>query len=326
MQPYPDLPEDEQVELLRGAARSAADRFGLGPVELSLVIHAYNTTFRADLADGRTVAVRVNTNSQSTPANIRAQLAWTHALRVEAGLLVPDPQLTPDGEPFVTELVDGLGPVIVVVNSWLEGDDVGVGATPAVIATELGRTMAALHDHAESWTMPPGATLPTFDTPLFGDENLIGSALTGPDAAVIAAAFERSGAAFARLADRPTIALHADLHGGNLKWHDGRLSVFDFDDAGLGVPELALAIALFYLREPDDPAEAALLDGYASRRPLPHELFDVADDLMAARQLLLANSLLLSSTASVRAEAEEYLGVTVERLRRWLDTGRFSRS
>jgi len=49
------------------------------------------------------------------------------------------------------------------------------------------------------------------------------------------------------------------------------------------------------------------------------------ESLVAARQLLLANSLLASSTASLRAEATDYLDVTVERLRGWTSTGRFTR-
>ena len=120
--------------------------------------------------------------------------------------------------------------------------------------------------------------------------------------------------------------LHADLHGGNLKWHRGRLAVFDLDDAGLGVPALDLAISTFYLR-------AGTLGGgggAASRatrglRDLPDVSDDQFEALVAARQLLLANSLLASSTASLRAEATDYLDVTVERLRGWTSTGRFTR-
>ena len=47
---------------------------------------------------------------------------------------------------------------------------------------------------------------------------------------------------------------------------------------------------------------------------------------MAARQLLLANALLSTTTADLRGEAADYLVTTVERLRHWLDTGRFTRA
>ena len=122
------------------------------------------------------------------------------------------------------------------------------------------------------------------------------------------------------------IVLHADLHGGNLKWHEGRLAVFDLDDAGFGVPALDLAISTFYLRGGDPVAEEALRRGYSEVRSLPLVSDAQFEALVAARQLLLANSLLMSSTASLRAEATAYLDVTVGRLRRWFATGRFERS
>ena len=120
--------------------------------------------------------------------------------------------------------------------------------------------------------------------------------------------------------------LHADLHGGNLKWHDGRLAVFDLDDCGMGVPALDLAISTFYLRDGDPAPERGLLAGYAEVAPLPDA--DPADleALMADRQMLLANTILTSSAADLRAEAETYLPVAVRRLRRWLDTGVLTRA
>ncbi len=139
-------------------------------------------------------------------------------------------------------------------------------------------------------------------------------------------ALEECGRRFAQLhaGSRPVV-LHADLHGGNLKWHDGRLAVFDLDDAGMGLPAFDLAVSTFYLRTGDRAAEAALREGYLSRRPLPPASDAEFEALVASRQLLLANSLLASSTASLRADAAAYLDVTVERLRTWLDTGRFTR-
>ena len=65
-------------------------------------------------------------------------------------------------------------------------------------------------------------------------------------------------------------------------------------------------------------------EGYAEVRRLPEVSHEQFEALVAARQLLLANSLLTSSTAALRAQATDYLDVSVERLGRWLDTGRFS--
>jgi Ser/Thr protein kinase RdoA (MazF antagonist) len=324
---YAALDEDAQVEVLRRVALAAAGAFGLEVRHIALVLHAYNTTFRLDTADGRRLALRVNTNSQSTPANIAAQQAWLHALARDTDVLVPDPLAAPDGEwEVAVDCPEWGGPLTATVASWLEGDDVGECDEQQAFA--LGRTMAVLHDHAEGFVLPAGADLPLFDEPLFHDRNLLLDPvpMPGGHAEVITEALARSGRGFAEVyAGATPIVLHADLHGGNLKWHGGRLAVFDLDDAGFGVPALDLAISTFYLRAADPSVEAALRRGYAGVRDLPDVSHEQFEALVAARQLLLANSLLASSTASLRAEATDYLDVTVERLRGWMTTGRFSR-
>ena len=326
-QRYSDLDADGQAEVLRRVALAAADGFGLGVADLSLVLHAFNTTFRLDTDDGRRLALRVNTNSQSTPAHIAAQQAWLHALAAETDVLVPDPVATPEGAWYVVvDCPEWGGPLRTTAASWLEGDD--VGECDAGQALALGRTMAVLHDHAEGFTLPAGAHLTVFDEPLMHDRSLLEGAvpLRPGHAEVLAESLERCRRAFDEVgAGQRPIVLHADLHGGNLKWHRGRLAVFDLDDAGLGVPALDLAISTFYLRGGDPAVEEALRTGYARVRPLPEVTSEQFEALVAARQLLLANSLLDSSTASLRAEADDYLDVTVQRLREWFDTGRFTR-
>jgi len=170
--------------------------------------------------------------------------------------------------------------------------------------------------------------MPRFDTPLFGDEDLMDSAraLSPWARAVLDRARQETAQACAAVYDGAAVRpLHADLHGGNLKWTGGRLAVFDFDDCGLGLPVLDLAISTFYLRGADPAAERALAAGYAEVAPLPDVDPAHFEALIVARQLLLANSLLASSTAELRREAERYLDVTVGRLRHWLDTGTFTR-
>ncbi len=175
--------------------------------------------------------------------------------------------------------------------------------------------------------MPDGAGLPRFDEPLFGDADVLSSA---PGSVTTAARSSPRGwpapatPSTASTRCRGSSPLHADLHGGNLKWHEGRLAVFDFDDAGLGLPVLDLAITTFYLRRGgDEAAETALREGYTEVLPWPDVAPGDLEALVASRQLLLANDLLGSSTASLRAMAADYLVTTVARLRHWFDTGTF---
>lgn len=325
---YDDLDEAEQVEALRPIALRAAEAFGLDVVRTELALHAFNTTFRVDARDGRCFALRVGTNSLSTPAHAVAQQSWMRAIAEQTDVLVPEPLRRPDGQWFVEADAPVLGrSVLVTVASWLSGDD--ADALEPEAARALGRTMATLHRHAAGWSLPPDGLLSRFDTPLFGDEDALDRApgLSDGDSAVLDEARVRTGEVFERLHREAQLRpLHADLHGGNLKWHEGRLAVFDFDDAGLGLPVLDLAISAFYLRADDRTLEERMLEGYAEIAPLPR--FGPADfeALIAARQLLLANSLLVTKTADLRAQAEDYTRVSIARLRHWLETGVFTRA
>lgn len=326
---YADLGDDEQAEALRPAAVAAAEEFGLDVVRLEVLLHSYNTTFDVGTADGGRYAMRVNTNSASTVPEVLAQQAWQLAIAAETPVRVPVPRVTRAGAPCARVRSEPLGrEVLVTCASWLAGPDV---EDPDVEqGLELGRAMARLHEHARGWPLPEGGRMPVLDEPLFGDEDLLVGAegLDGEQHQVLARARERADEAFARVhAAGPVVPLHADLHGANLKWHEGRLAVFDFDDCGLGAPALDLAISLFYLRGGDgDAVERAVLEGYADVAPLPE--VDPADleALVASRQLLLGNDLLGSSTAALRGRARDYLVVTVDRLRHWLATGRFTRA
>lgn len=325
---YEELTDAEQVEALRPVALRAAGAFGLEVARMELLLHAFNTTFALDVADGRRFALRVGTNSDTTAAHAIAQQAWIAAIAEQTEVLVPEPLRTPGGDWCVEVPSAALRrPLVVTVAAWLDGPDADELGADA--ARELGRTMARLHAQAEAWQLPPGGALPTFDEPLFGDVDRLDTApgLSAGDRAVLVEARTRAAAAFDRLyAGAALRPLHADLHGGNLKWHDGRLAVFDFDDAGLGLPVLDLAVSAFSLRGEDDSTESAMRAGYAELAPLPE--VDPADfeALVAARQLLLANAMLSLSTADLRAQAADYAQTAAARLRRWLDSGTFSRT
>lgn len=325
---YRDLDADGQVDALRPVATAAAEEFGLDVVALELVAHSYNTTFAVTCADGRRLALRVNTNSKATLENVVAQQAWQGAIAAETEVLVAEPLTTVDGAWYASVRSDVLArPVVVTAAAWLDAPD--VGRLEPVTAYELGRSMATLHAQAQDWEPPLGTGFPRFEDPLFGDPDLLTDppGLGPDDRSLLDRAREVASAAFTELyAGAEVRPLHADLHGGNLKWDGARLAVFDFDDAGLGLPVLDLAITTFYLRDGDPAPEEALRLGYADVMPLPEVEPRLFEALVASRQLLLANALLSSSTAEWRAEAESYLATSVSRLRHWLETGAFTRA
>ena len=214
----------------------------------------------------------------------------------------------------------------VVVFGWLDGPNLGVRPTVRQLRA-VGAAAATLHEHARTWTMPADAELPPFDDVLTDIPNRLGGhpALTREASELFTAAYHQAqalqGEAFA--ADR-VIVLHADLHGENLKWHDGRLSVFDFDDAGTGVPSLDLAIAAYYLRD-DEALEAAMWEGYAQVSEPPKVTPEQFDAMVAGRNLLLVNDFIEQPNAAFRAMVPAYVENSMVRQRHWLETGRWRR-
>lgn len=321
---YASLASSEQVDLLRGVAEVGAPRFGLDVATIELVRHEFNTTFRVVDQAGRVTAVRVNTNSLSTPEHVVAQHAWMRALAAETHVRLPIPLRTVHGDEHAL-VPTPRGTFMVVAATWLDGED--VGECDAVQARALGRAMATMHTHAEGWTIPAAGRLTSFSDPYFGDEDRLTLAFPADSrqAELVHWSLRRcQDAILSAERDCPPVVVHGDLHGGNLKWHQDELAVFDFDDCGVASPALDFAIATFYLRGSEPRVEEALRTGYVEVRGLPNISATVFESLVASRQLLLANDLLQSSTEHLRAQARGYLERTVDRLEHWREGGRFS--
>lgn len=324
---YGELTMRAQVHRLRQVAVEAIDAYPFEVRRLRLLLHAYNTTFRVDTTDGRRFALRINTNSLKSEANLRAEVAWLDAIARETEVVVPVPQRTRSGRLWTEVWFEPLGRSLpVVVMSWLPGRDLDDRSNDGYRA--LGRATAQLHDHALTWTPPTGAELPSHDAVLFDIPNVLATdhpLLTDDSRALFAEALEHTDAAYDRVtAAGPVIPIHADLHGGNAKWLHGRLAVFDFDDAAVGAPVHDLAISAYYVRD-DDAAERALVEGYEQVRPRPDVPPADFEALVAARNVLLANEVLRMSTADMREIAPVFLANSVLRLRSFLDTGVYRR-
>lgn len=312
---------------LRGVARAALAQYPLEVRRLRLVNHGFNTTFRVDADHDRRFALRINVNSQRRPEWIAAEMTWQEAIVTDTDLTVPTPQRTVTGELVARAHSPDLGRDLdAVLYSWLPGPDLGDTATPHQMR-EVGRAMATLHTHAEQWRPPPGTALPVFDEPLFGapDRLTCGHPLvSGEQGVVLAAALAEVRRHHGELfASATPIPLHADLHQWNTKWCRGRLSLFDFDDSGFGVPLQDLAISAYYVRRVDRRLEDALHAGYASARSLPDGIDDHYEALLASRNVLLLNDVLDTVNAEMRDALPTYLTTSVLRLTEWLDTGVF---
>ena len=265
-------------------------------------------------------------NTPKTAAGLRAEMSWLDALATDTDLCVPVPLRTHDGRLFTEVHSAAVGRALpAAVFHWLPGPDLEDGARPAQLFA-AGQAMATLHAHAEQWSLPPDATLPTLDNILLDVPDHLHDPhpqLTAERERVVHAAFDQVCSVLADLpTDQPRHVLHADLHLGNMKWHRGRLAVFDFDDCGIGIPLQDLAISSYYLR-PHTALEQAMAEGYASMRSLPSSTNEQYEAVVAARSLVLLNDLLVTENAEMRAVLARYAANTEIKLRHYLDHGAF---
>ena len=318
------LSKRAQVSRMRAVAVEALRSFPVSVDRLTLLEHGFNTTFRVDTTDGTKLAMRVNVNSRRSPANIAAELQWIDALARDTNLRVAAPLRTTGGDLVASVFSPDLGrDLSVAVFSWLNGRDLGEAPTLEKMRA-AGRAMATLHDHGATWCPSSGAEMSVFDEPFwtFPDrltpENL---GVEGDDFAIIRTMVDRSASTMKRLfaAGSPQ-PIHTDLHNWNMKWYRGRLSVFDFDDSGIGLPIQDLAVATYYRRPQNDHVDA-LFEGYVSVRPLPEYSVEDFETLVAHRNLLLLNDLLVTTNAEHRAIIPNFIRNTVVKLRNFLDTG-----
>jgi Ser/Thr protein kinase RdoA (MazF antagonist) len=247
-----------------------------------------NAVYEIALPGGKRAALRLHRPGYQSHGAIRSELWWMAQL-AEAGVPVPRPVPTRDGA-LVAE-VDGRAASVV---SWVEGAQIGDGATPleddaqAVAARyrALGALIAAMHDATDALALPPHFERFSWNRVAYvGNDPLWGRfwenpALTSEEAELLRAARVEADDVLARHeAEGADFGLiHADVLRENVLTHEGRLSLIDFDDSGFGFRAYDLATA--EVQGLEDPMNAvaslALHEGYrAARRADAPRLGDV---------------------------------------------------
>ncbi len=326
--PFAQMTQRQQLITLRPQALAACALFGIVPVSLHVVNHGFNTTYAVSSITGERYALRLGTNSLRDAAGLAAELQWIDALSADGQVSVPTPHKTPTGQWSLALPGAALHRAIpATMSHWLPGRIVG-GRPSVAQLMALGQTMAQLHLHSAHWSPQGNAAFPPVNTLWMNSTESI-STSTHPSMTprlqqMVAQAIAQITAVFAQLDQQFRVQpIHADLHGYNLMWHAGRVSVFDFDDAGLGWPIQDLAIASYYVR--DIPgAEQHIRAGYAQVGSVPAVSDAFFETLLMARGVLLFNDLLVIESAGERAYIPEYCRRMDLRLQHFLTTGTFA--
>jgi Ser/Thr protein kinase RdoA (MazF antagonist) len=272
-----------QVARIRPLALAALREYPMPPGRLVFVSHGENTTFRLD----GSYLVRVHRPQRhgrdaDPSAAIRSELDWLVAIRADTDVEVPVPVSARDGRTVVET-----GGRMVSVLRWMAGR-LHENTIRPVQLRRLGVVLATLHRHAAAWTPPAGFTRIRWDyETFFGDVMVYGGIPASGVWELLPADTRR---AFDRVAERMAgrfdelCLVHADLHPGNVLFHQGRARPIDFDDCGFAPLRYDVGVALWELRHrPDyDAYRAAFLAGYRSVRPLEP---DGIDDFIALREV-----------------------------------------
>ncbi len=287
--------------------------YGLEGSKIRFLSGSFNHTYTIQSPTGRKFALRVNTHSEHDELGLQAEIEWVQALRHDTDLIVPSPIALKDGR-FTTKL----GKYAAVVYDWLDGKDVGNDAGSQVMA-ELAKAMKVLHTHSKTFRLSPNAALPTLNDTLWGAPYRLGEA----EREVFSEVVNRSNAALDKLKAFAPILIHFDLHFYNLKYLNGQLAIFDFDDCQFAWPEMDVAISFYNLRGHPlhKELEAVFWDHYDSdMRVSSSEL----ESLIAGRQALLLNWFHANTNKKMADRVRAYTPKAMNRLSRFLETGVFS--
>src|SRR5215207_11187140 len=122
MRSFADLGQRGQVGRLKQLAQAALEQYDLDIARLTPLVHAENTTFRLDGADGARYVLRITRPGKNTLEGVRSEMNWLAALRRDTDLSVPEPVPTRDGALLTVAAAPGLPtPHICTLLRWVEG-------------------------------------------------------------------------------------------------------------------------------------------------------------------------------------------------------------
>ena len=308
---------EQQIESLGRCVEQILNQYPIGNFTTESINHEFNSTFKVKADGGQKYALRINVNSTRSLANLNAEIFWVNSI---TQVSVPKPALNLTGEFVTSGWHEASGRTLTaVLYSWLDGTEPGDDPTLEQLRA-AGAAMAVLHQSSNDLVFEPGAELPDLSDFLWGTKDMLlspESSLSSQEQELVAGAKSAVEETLAKLqANSAKQPIHADLHPWNMMWNAGKLSVFDFDDSGIGLPVQDLATSLYYLDTQEQ--DQAFLEGYAAVRTLPTYTPDQMKLLLLQRRILLLNYLHETSHPDHKAMIPDYQSETMSRIKQQL--------
>src|SRR5690348_3183027 len=132
MKAYTTLTHAGQVRRLKRLGEVALGEYPLGAARVVPLQHEENTTFRVETPEGGRYVLRIHRPGKHSAEEVRAEVMWLAALRRDAGLPVPEPVATAEGDLLTVAGVEGVPQErVCVLFQWMEGRFLDDGLTPA---------------------------------------------------------------------------------------------------------------------------------------------------------------------------------------------------
>ncbi len=295
-----------------------------------LVKYRENAVFRVARLDGGLAGLRLHRPGYHDEHSLRSEMLWMRALH-EAGLAVPEPIATVDGDLIVrVEINEDIVQHADLLN-WLPGRPLGETGKPLDFSLDeqktlfhrVGATMARLHAVSDGWTLPDNFRRPSWNADgILGEKPVWGrfwdcDVLTEDQRQTLSALRETLSGTLQRLERRGADygLIHADLVRENILVNGDVVSFIDFDDAGFGWRMFDLATALLKnRREPQYEAlRDALIAGYRSERPMSDEEWRMLPLFLTLRSLTYIGWIALRpEMPGAKERLARYLGEALE--------------
>ena len=300
---FEEICEQEQVSLLKKLGQKALEAYSFSKferIELSLLEHRYNTTFRVEVFPPshvlspieRTYALRIYRQGLEDPRFVWSELVWLKSLYADAGLIVPRPITTSNGCLMTTTHTSRLQePRYCALFSWLEGEFLGTNLDLELLQ-KAGVFMGRLHQHSSKFIPPPGFTRNKWgyrELRKSVKEHKYNTPLTAAYWNSIDLMAEKALDTMKVLGEHVGIfgLIHADLHQFNYLVDKNMVGAIDFDTLAWGyyLYDIAAAFSKLYRLEDFSRMKAAFLNGYRSIYTLLPEHEELIEIFMGIQNL-----------------------------------------
>ncbi len=326
MKAYKELSRRGRLRRLRQVAKSALEAYGLEEAKISFIQYGENCIFRVD-APGRAIArgeagpfipnrYILRVLAINDIETITSELTWLRALSQEAGLAVPAPVMTLDGELMTSVTIHGIpNNKVVSMMCWLDGRRFLEGLQPNHLRA-LGMVVGEMHKFSASWQPPQGFARFTWDWPA----QLGGSMFSHPMEEVVRSMPPSFQGPFIEVSQKVKELVdqlgkgpeafglvHGDLYPETVLYKAGQAYPIDFEDCGYSywMWDIAVALCQWAWNGQWERMRDAFHDGYSHVRWLPAEQWDQLDLFVASH---FATMVLWSSAFLMRdpKRAAEY--------------------